>query len=177
MNRIIVAFAHNASREKLGQMIELCGHPVYASFRSGAETLRAARKLDGVMVVCGYKLSDMTADQLIANLGPSIPVMVVASPVHLEMLESPSAKRVASPISRAVFSETLNRLAVPSESRVPQRTPEEIALIARAKALMMAQGMTEAQAHSALQQRSMRARCKLTETARQVVAAYDDSTF
>lgn len=177
MSRIIVAFAHNASREKIGQLIEHCGHELRGSFRSGAETLRAVRKMGCGVVVCGYKLADMTADELIANLGPTAQVLVAASPMNLEMVESPAAHRIASPISKVEFREMLEKLVVAdaqqARGHVPQRTPEETALINHAKALLIARGMTEAQAHSTLQQRSMRNRCKLTETAQQVIAAYE----
>ncbi len=177
MSRIIVAFTHNASREKITQLIVQCGYEPNGSFRSGAETLRAARKMDGGVVVCGYKLADMTADELIENLGSNTQVLVAASPAKLELIENPSARQIASPISRVEFRDTLRSMldedARQVRAHVPKRTPEEMALIDHAKALLIARGMTEAQAHSCLQQRSMRNRCKLTETAQQVIITYE----
>lgn len=177
MSRIIVAFAHNASREKIGQLVEHCGHELRGSFRSGAETIRAVRKMGCGVVVCGYKLADMTADELIANLGSMAQVLVAASPVNLDMVESPLAHRIASPISKVQFRDELEKLVEQDSAQVrqhvPQRSPEELALINHAKALLIARGMTEAEAHSTLQQRSMRNRCKLTETAQQVIDAYE----
>lgn len=177
MSRIIIAFSHNASREKIGQLVEQCGYALRGSFRCGADAIRAVNQMGSGVVICGYKLADMTADELMENLGPAARAMVVASPMHLEMVENPSVLRVASPISRMEFRQGLENLlereAQQARAHVPQRTPEEIALINHAKAILIGRGMTEAQAHSMLQQRSMRNRCKLTETAQQVIAAYE----
>lgn len=176
MSRFIVAFGHCASREKIGQLIEQCGHALCGSFRSGAEVLRCVQQQGGGIVVCGYKLSDMTADELALNLENKAQVLVVASPLNLELVESASVSRISSPISRALFREKLEELVQldqRGQARGAQRTPEERALIDHAKALLIARGMTEAQAHSALQQRSMRNRCKLTETAQQIIVAYE----
>ena len=51
MDRIVIAFAHNAAREKAGLLLEQCGHPACASVRSGAEVLRMVRSWDGAVVV------------------------------------------------------------------------------------------------------------------------------
>ena len=182
MGRIIVAFAHNASREKIGALVEQCGHDLCGSFRSGAETVRAVHKMGVTVVVCGFKLADMPADELVEDLEGMAHVLVAASPMNLEMVHNPDAHRIASPISRSEFRNTIEELLalgvprpqpVQPPSHGPQRTPEEMALINHAKALLIARGMTEAQAHSALQQRSMRNRCKLTVTAQQIIEAYE----
>ena len=52
----------------------------------------------------------------------------------------------------------------------PQRSQEELALIDRAKALLMDRnGMTEEQAHRYLQKKSMDSGAKLIQTAQQVL--------
>lgn len=177
MSRVIVAFARSASREKICQLVEQCGFELRASCRSGAEVLRVVHQTGNGIVVSGYKLADMTADELAANLGGMAQMLVAASPTNLELVENPSVLRVPSPISRAAFLDALTTLVERDAHRqqfgVSQRTPEEIALINHAKTLLIARGMTEAQAHSALQQRSMRNRCKLTETAQQIIIAYE----
>ncbi len=177
MSRIIIAFSHNASREKIGQLVEQCGYALRASCRCGADAIRAVNQMGGGIVICGYKLADMTADELMENLGSAVQTMVVASPIHLDMVENAAAVRVASPISRMQFKQALEQLLeleiAQVRARGSQRSPEELALINHAKAILISRGMTEAQAHSTLQQRSMRNRCKLTETAQQVIAAYE----
>ena len=176
-SRIIVAFARNASREKICQLVEQCGYELRGSFRSGAEVLRAIHKMGGGVIISGYKLADMTVDELANNLDGMGQILVAASPMNLELVETPRALRVPSPISRVAFREALDTLldrdSRQQHSRISQRTPEETALINHAKALLIARGMTEAEAHSALQQRSMRNRCRLTETAQQIIVAYD----
>lgn len=175
MRRIIVVFARNASRERMGQLVEQCGFELLASCRSGAEVLRAVHQTGNTLVVSGYKLADMTVDELAANLNGMAQLLVVASPANLALVENPSALQLPPPISRATLLEALTTLIErASQPPVPpRRTPEEAALIRHAKELLIQRGMTEAQAHSALQQRSMRNRCRLTETARQIIAVYE----
>ena len=55
----------------------------------------------------------------------------------------------------------------------PRRSPEEEALLSRAKALLMdRRGMTEGQAHRFLQKKSMDSGARLAETARQLLKEY-----
>ncbi len=177
MGRVIIAFPHNATREKIGRFVELCGHELRGSCRSGAEVLRAVRQSGGA-VICGYKLSDMTADELARCLDGSARMLVIASPINLEHVENSEILRLAAPFSRVALQEALNELfhqKEPPASRPvpPQRTPEEVALINHAKEVLMARGMTEPQAHSLLQQRSMRNRCRMTQTAEEIIITYE----
>ena len=105
-------------------------------------------------------------------------MLVIASPINLEHVENFEILRLAAPFSRAALQETLDELfhqKEPPASRPvpPQRTPEEVALINHAKEVLMARGMTEPQAHSLLQQRSMRNRCRMTQTAEEIIITYE----
>ena len=173
MDRIVIAFAHNAAREKAGLLLEQCGHPACASVRSGAEVLRMVRSWDGAVVVCGYRLADMTVDTLSERIEGRAKLLLLASPANLALVDDHRIARVPSPVSRQAFLEALQALLgekrPPEEASATRRTPEEIALIDHAKQLLIERGMSEPQAHSLLQQRSMRNRCRLVETARQVI--------
>jgi len=176
MDRIVVAFARNASREIICNLIEESGFTLQGSFRSGAEALETIREMGGGVVVCGYKLTDMTADELASNLDSRGRVLVVGSPSNLGLVTHPAIRCVSSPISPSAFYDALSALLKEAEQATqtpPRRSPEETALIRRAKELLMQQGMTEQQAHSHLQQRSMRSRCKLVDVARQVLSETD----
>ena len=52
---------------------------------------------------------------------------------------------------------------------VPQRSPEETAVIARAKQRLMDEGWTEAQAHALLQKKSMISRRSMADVARELL--------
>ena len=173
MSRVVICFAHNAGREKITQLTERCGITVRHVCRSGAEAIRAVRTMGGGVVVCGYKLADMTGDELARSLGKQAQVLFVASPVNLAMLEDPRAERVASPVRASEYRDTLRELIERDEKEnlaaLHRRTPAETALIEHAKAILMAKGMTEAEAHSYLQQKSMEHRVRMTDTASDII--------
>lgn len=176
MGRIILAFSHNATRETIARMVERCGHEPWAVCRSGGEALRAARSASGAVsgaVVAGYRLADMTADELVRRLDGDAAALIIASPAHLALVEEPAARKLAAPFSRAALQEALDGLFAPRPRPAPQRTPEETARIQRAKELLIARGLTEPQAHALLQQRSMRNRCRMAQTAEEIIIAYD----
>ena len=52
---------------------------------------------------------------------------------------------------------------------VPQRSPEETAVIARAKQRLVDEGWTEAQAHALLQKKSMISRRSMADVARELL--------
>lgn len=172
MGRIILAFSHNATRETIARMVERCGHEPWAVCRSGGEALRAARSASGA-VVAGYRLADMTAGELVRRLDGDAAALIIASPAHLALVEEPAARKLAAPFSRAALQEALDGLFAPRPRPAPQRTPEETARIQRAKELLIARGLTEPQAHALLQQRSMRNRCRMAQTAEEIIIAYD----
>ena len=51
----------------------------------GAEVLRTVRRLGSAVVVCGFYLSDMTADALAEDLRGLAVVLVVAKAAYLEL--------------------------------------------------------------------------------------------
>ena len=123
------------------------------SCRSGGEALRAARSASGAVsgaVVAGYRLADMTADELVRRLDGDAAALIIASPAHLALVEEPAARKLAAPFSRAALQEALDGLFAPHPRPAPQRTPEETARIQRAKELLIARGLTEPQAHGAV---------------------------
>ena len=69
MDRIIVAFENENNRKRICDMLEASGITVRGSCRSGSEAIRAIRKMSGGIVICGYKLSEMTASDLAYDLG------------------------------------------------------------------------------------------------------------
>jgi len=171
LNRIIIAYARNASREKIAQMLSQISSPPVGSFRSGAEVIENVNAYGADIVICGYQLSDMTADDLVEKLGSGIPVLVAAAPASLEQLRRPDHHCLSAPFSAETFARAIHSL-ISSPAPAPtkyRRPPEEVALITRAKELLISRGMTEPEAHAMLQQRSMRERCKLTLMAQRVL--------
>ena len=110
MERIVTAFAHEDARRRIQRLLESGGYPVAGAFASGAEVLRAVGKLGGAAVVCGFRLRDMTAPELAADLGPGTGVLVIASAANLDLCQGENLYRLPVPASRADLCASLDTL-------------------------------------------------------------------
>lgn len=173
MNRLIVAFTADAVSERVCALLSASSIPVRAVCKSGAEVVRMARHMGGGVVVCGARLSDMTADQLYEDLEGLAYLLVVAKPEQLEHCESPRIFRLPLPVNRYDLTASVNMLEQLSQMNdAPQKPPEERELILKAKArLQREHGVTEEEAHRLLQRLSMERRVKMSQIAAEVLGA------
>ena len=144
---------------------------------SGAEAIRTVRKLGSAIVVCGFKLRDMTATDLASDLQDTAVLLVVSSAVNLDMCEGENLYKLATPAARSDFFASLDMLRQFEEKNLhrppPKRREEEQKLIRAAKELLMdVNRMTEAEAHRFLQKRSMDSGMKLVEMAQYIIDSY-----
>ena len=166
MDRIVVAFANEEARHRICRLLESDGWSPAASCGSGAEAIRTVRKLGSAIVVCGFKLRDITANDLAADLQGTALLMVVSSAVNLDFCEGDNLYKLPTPISRSDFFATLDHAP-------PKRKEAEQELIRKAKELLMdTNRMTESEAHRFLQKRSMDAGMKLADMAQYILDSY-----
>lgn len=173
---LIVAFEKSDSRSRICDMLEGGGFSVYASCRSGAETIRAAAKIGGGIVIAGYKLSDMTASNLSYNLAPPSLMLLVAPSPQLDCCSGEDIFTLPAPISKSDLLASVRILVQIFEKQLrfpPHRSDEDNEIIARAKELLMNRNlMSEDQAHRFIQRRSMDSGMKMAETARLIINSY-----
>ena len=174
MVRTIVAFEGDETRAKIAGLLESAGIGVRFCHRSGAEVIRSIRRMGSGVVVCGYKLADMSADQLAHELHGQARFLVLAKPVQLALCEDPSLFKLPSPISagelRGAMQVLIQLDELAARETIPQRSDADKELITQAKARLMERyGFTEDQAHRYLQRVSMKTGEKLAATARQVL--------
>lgn len=173
MDTIIVAFANEEARRRIRNLLDAGGCRASAVCASGAETIRAVRTLGGGVVVCGFRLGDMTANRLGASLLDLAALLVVSSAANLDLCEGENVFKLTTPVVRSEFFAMLDLLFRQLHKPVLRRGEEEKALIQRAKEILMdVNRMTEAEAHRFLQKRSMDTGARLTETAQAVIDAY-----
>jgi len=177
MDTIIVAFDSQDTLSRISSILESGGLSANVTCRSGAEAIRAAKKMQVSIVICGYKLSDMTADALAYTLGETAMVLVVARPAQLELCEEESIFKLAMPISKGDLLASLSMLRQFHQKQLktsrPRYNAERDALIIRAKEILMDKNhMTEEQAHRFIQKKSMDSGSRLEDTARLIIGAY-----
>ena len=177
MDRIIVAFANEEAQRRIVQLLESGGYQAAGCCFSGAEVIRTVRKLGSATVVCGFKLRDITASDLAADLRGLAVLRVVSSAVNLDLCEGENLYKLPTPVARSAFFSSLEMLQTFEQKHLhrppPQRREEEQQLIRRAKELLMdINRMTEAEAHRFLQKRSMDSGMKLAEIAQYIIHSY-----
>lgn len=177
MDRIVVAFASEEAQRRILRLLESDGWRPAAVCAAGAEVIRTVRKLGSAIVVCGFRLWDMTAASLADDLRQNAVLLVVSSAVNLDLCEGENLYKLATPVRRGDFFATLELLRQFEEKNLhhppSKRREEEQQLIRKAKELLMdVNRMTEGEAHRFLQKRSMDAGLKMAETAQLIIDSY-----
>jgi hypothetical protein len=176
--RIVVTFEQEANRTLVADMLEKNGITVRYRCRTGAETIRAIKKMGGGVVVCGYKFPDMTAEHLAEDLDQRAMFLVLGKSVELDLFDNEDMFRLLMPVRAGELVGAVNLLLQLDQKRsrkmIPKRSQEEEEIIRQAKeVLMTVNHMTEAQAHRYLQRRSMETLTKMTDTARLILTAFE----
>ena len=177
MKKIIVAFESEMNYRRIMNLLELEGIPVRKGCRSGAEVIRSINNIEGDIVVCGYKLTDMTAVNLANDLDRSAMMIVIADSDQLDYVQQEDVVKLHAPISRSDLLATVTMLLrIDKTAMRPERihrSDEQEQLIRKAKELLMIKNhMTEAQAHRFIQKMSMDTGSKLIETVRTILEIY-----
>ena len=177
MDRIVVAFANEEAQRRILRLLASDGWEPAACCASGAEAIRTVRKLGSAIVVCGFKLRDITANDLAADLQGTALLMVVSSAVNLDFCQGDNLYKLPTPISRSDFFATLDLMRQFEEAHLhhapPKRKEADQQLIRKAKELLMdTNRMTESEAHRFLQKRSMDAGMKLADMAQYILDSY-----
>lgn len=173
METVIVAFEHDRTAQRVKEILEADGAVACLVCRTADQVRRASHKFLVPVVVCGYKLGDQAAQLLFDDL-PDCAMLVLARQDLLELMDQDDIFRLPTPVSKAELLASVRMLLQVGRrlerAARPQRSQEELALIDRAKALLMDRnGMTEEQAHRYLQKKSMDSGAKLIQTAQQVL--------
>lgn len=174
MIRIVTVFSGAEADEKISSVLERSGLPVRSHCRTGAEAIRAIRKMGGGTVVCGFKFADMTADELAFELKGEALLLVIAKSAQLELCENEELFTMPLPIKAGELAGSVEMLVQLDQKRssrmLPRRSEGERELIEQAKALLMERsGMTEERAHRYIQRRSMDCGAKMADTARLIL--------
>lgn len=174
MEQVIVAFESEKTCGRIKDILENSGTASCLVCRSGDQVRRYANKQHIAVVICGYKLADETAEDILGDL-PAVCAMLLLAPQNrLDMVRSDSLFSLPAPVSRSELIASVRmllQLGGRQESNIQsRRNQEERRQIQSAKELLMERySLTEEQAHRFLQKKSMDTGMKLSETARLVL--------
>lgn len=174
MERIVLAFSSDTAAEKIKVMLESTGFDVDSTVcHNGAELLRRVSECDEVLIIMGYKLPDMVADEVAENIHDGCRLMSIVKPEHIQDIYSEEIFVIPVPINRRRLIASINVFLgnVPQEKR-NKRDSTENKTIERAKLYLMEEyHMTEPQAHRFIQRRSMNTGARLIDTAHSILSS------
>ena len=170
MARIVIAGCSEPSRARLARLLSSSGHPVFRVCASAGELRRVLHDgEDGLLIMAGL-MADCSADELFWDYGERVQILLIARPPELERCEEAGIFRLALPTSQQAVLGAVEMLSQLHGMRMPKRAAEEKQAVEAAKRLLMRRdGLTEPQAHRALQQFAMRHGLRMADCAARIV--------
>lgn len=177
MLSIIVAFPKMEDAKNIRAMLIRSGYSVSVACTTGAQVVGIANELDGGIVLCGYRLTDMHYSQLYNYLPKGFEMLLMASPTKLGDMVPGNIVCLPMPIKSNDLLNTLQMMTNSYIRRRKKKTPkpktrteEEKAMIQKAKFLLMDRNnMTEEEAHHYIQKTSMDSCTNMVETAEMIL--------
>ena len=177
MTGIVVVFPRMEDAKGIKNLLVRSGFSVYAVCTTGAQAVNSVEDLDDGIVISGYKLADMMYLELKECLPDNFMLLLLAARQHLSECDTENLTCLPMPLKVHELVDTVHMLVRRCEQnrrkrreRPRERTPEEMELIARAKALLMEErSMTEMQAHKYLQKCSMDSGRSIVESAQMIL--------
>lgn len=174
MEQVIVAFESEKTCQRIKDILESSGTASCLVCRSGDQVRRYANKQHITVVICGYKLADETAEDVLGDLPPVCAMLLLAPQNRLDMVRNDDLFSLPTPVSRSELIASVRmllQLGCRQESGLQsRRNQEERQQVQAAKELLMERySLTEEQAHRFLQKKSMDTGMKLSQTARLVL--------
>lgn len=178
MTSIVIVFPKIEDAKGIKNILIRNGHAVSAVCSTGAQAISQADGLNDGIVICGYKLPDMMFRQLKEYLPAGFEMLLVASRNFLEESAGSDVMSLTMPLKIHDLVNTVDLMIQNVErrrrrmkTRPRERKPEEVALIKKAKALLMDRNhMTEEEAHRYIQKCSMDSGTNMVETAEMVLS-------
>lgn len=177
MADIIVAFPKLDDAKNLRKLLIRNGYDVNMVCDNGAQVIDAVNRLDGGIVISGYRFSDMYYMEINEYLPKGFQMLLLASPGKLAECDVRDLVSIAMPFKVQDLLNTLemmmvqyNRWRKKQRSKPKVRSENDRRVITAAKELLMERNqMTEDEAHHYIQKLSMDSSTNLVETAEMIL--------
>lgn len=175
---IIVAFPKIENAKSIKNILVRSGFSVDAIATNGSQVLQYANSLDGGILICSARFSDMMYTELYEYLPSTFQMLLMASMDVMNDRSVPNLMCLSMPLkvneliqTVDTMSYSLNRMRKKKRMQPKERSEEEKKILQDAKELLMARnGMSEEEAHRYIQKRSMDNGTGLTETAQMILS-------
>lgn len=173
---IVVAFPKLEDAKNLRKLLIRNGYDIARICDSGAQLVSAVNELDGGIVICGYRFSDMYFTEIREYLPESFQMLLLASPAKLAEHDVRDLVSVAMPFKMQDLLSTMELMTVQYQRwkrkhKKPRvRTASEKRSIDTAKELLIERNqMTEEEAYRYIQKISMDSGNNMVETAEMIL--------
>ncbi len=177
MADIIVAFPKLEDAKNLRKLLIRNGYDISMVCDSGAQIVSAVNELDGGIVICGYRFSDMHFSEISEYLPKSFQMLLLASPAKLAENDMRDLVCLAMPFKVQDLLNTIEMMMVQyrrwkkkQKNKPRVRTEREKRTITLVKELLMDRNqMTEEEAHRYIQKLSMDSGNNMVDTAEMIL--------
>ena len=170
MARIIVAGSSEESRTQLARLLSSSGHQVYRVCTHASELRRALNSCDDGLLILAGSMPDCDPDDLWWDYGQQVEILLIARQPVLDACEEAGIFRLALPTSRHAVLGAVEMLSQLHRMRLPRRAADDRQLVEEAKRVLMRRdGLTEPQAHRAIQQYAMNHSLRMADYAAQIL--------
>ena len=172
MKRIIIAASADTSRDHLSRILTSAGYEIYRVCASGGEVRRAASEAGDCLVILYGPLPDCLVDDLAWDIQPEAIILLLARPILLNHCDYPRLFKLETPCPGSALTAAVDMLTQMYRMQLPKRIGTEKETVEQAKKMLMKQhGITEPEAHRAMQQYAMNHGMKMADYAEQLLHA------
>ncbi|MCI5639785.1 MAG: ANTAR domain-containing protein [Lachnospiraceae bacterium] len=177
MADIIISFPKLDDAKNLRRLLVKNGHDVALVCDSGAQIVNAVNSLDGGIVICGYRFSDMHYSEIHEYLPKGFQMLLLASPAKLADCDVRDMMALPMPFKVQDLLSTLETMLAQyyrwkkKQKKKPKaRSEKDKKIILQAKELLMERNhMNEEEAHHYIQKVSMDSGTNMVETAEMIL--------
>lgn len=177
MADIIIALPKLDDAKNLQRLLLRNGYEVAVVCDSGAQVVSSVNTLDGGIVVCGYRFSDMHYSEIHEYLPKGFQMLLLASPAKLADCDVRNLMALPMPFKVQDLMSTLEimlnqyyRWKKKQKTKPKARSEGDKKKIRQAKELLMERNhMTEEEAHHYIQKISMDSGTNMVETAEMIL--------
>lgn len=175
MSSLVIAFPKIEDAKRIRDILNRHDIETDAVCTTAAQALSEMNELDPGIIICGYRLPDMFYADLRECMPSGFEMLLLASSRVLSTCEGSGVMSVAMPLSVYELVNTIQMMQhrvrkQKKKKLVHERSPEEQAILDKAKGLLMERNrMTESEAHRYIQKCSMDSGTNLVETAQMIL--------
>ena len=174
--RIVIAGSSEQSRTQLMRLLSASGQTVFRVCGNSGELRRTLNSCDDGLLVLAGQLPDCGADELFWDYGDRVQMLLIARPPVLEACEAEGIFRLALPTSQQAVLGAVEMLTQLHRMQLPKRAESDRRLVEQAKRILMRRdGLTEPQAHRALQQYAMDHGSRLADCAARIIKGDEEN--